>query len=254
MEEKKTFASRMETFFAGKGFYIVLFLCVAVIGVSAWSMLSGGELLKAQEEASVAVDKLDDEAPVPAEFPAVSVPVQTAKPAAAKPTEAPIEAAPPATAAPQAPAAAVEVPATVPVSAPADDYFIWPVSGTVDAPYAMDVPVFNPTMQDWRTHDGVDVATEKGAQVRAVANGTVTAVYDDDLFGTTVVIGHSDGVESVYANLAASPTVSVGQWVSGGQVIGSVGETALGEAGQVCHLHFAMRQNGASVDPESYLP
>ena len=31
----------LEKFFAGKGFYIVLLLCAAVIGVSAWSLLSG---------------------------------------------------------------------------------------------------------------------------------------------------------------------------------------------------------------------
>ena len=43
MEKKKPFAQSVEAFFAGKGFYIVLFLCVAVIGVSAWSMLAGNE-------------------------------------------------------------------------------------------------------------------------------------------------------------------------------------------------------------------
>ena len=41
MEEKKSFGESLEAFFAGKGFYIVLFLCVAVIGVSAWAMLTG---------------------------------------------------------------------------------------------------------------------------------------------------------------------------------------------------------------------
>ena len=40
-EKKKGFGESLEAFFAGKGFYIVLFLCVAVIGVSAWAMLTG---------------------------------------------------------------------------------------------------------------------------------------------------------------------------------------------------------------------
>lgn len=43
MEKKKSFGESLEAFFAGKGFYIVLFLCVTVIGVSAWSMLAGSE-------------------------------------------------------------------------------------------------------------------------------------------------------------------------------------------------------------------
>ena len=45
MEDKKNDSgqSRLERFFGGKGFYIVLFLCVAVIGVSAWTLLSSGK-------------------------------------------------------------------------------------------------------------------------------------------------------------------------------------------------------------------
>ena len=44
MEDKKKDSgqSRLESFFGGKGFYIVLFLCVGVIGVSAWTLLSSG--------------------------------------------------------------------------------------------------------------------------------------------------------------------------------------------------------------------
>jgi murein DD-endopeptidase MepM/ murein hydrolase activator NlpD len=109
-------------------------------------------------------------------------------------------------------------------------------------------------MQDWRTHDGVDIATELGAQVKALTNGTVSAIYDDDLYGTTIVIRHRGGLESVYCNLAATPTVSVGDQVVVGQVIGAVGDTALCETGEVCHLHFAMRRDGESVDPTDYLP
>jgi len=254
MEEKKPFGSRLEAFFAGRGFYIVLFLCVAVIGVSAWSLLSGGGA-QTEEAPDIAVDKLDEHSFEPPAVPAA--PAVTEAPAAPAQVTVPEETVPaqaeePRETAPVS-APAQEEPAA-PVSAPADDYFIRPVSGAADVGYCMDVPVFNPTMQDWRTHDGVDFTAELGEQVRACANGTVTAVYVDDLLGSTVVIGHRDGLESVYANLAAAPNVAVGDWVGAGQVIGAVGSTAIGEAGQVCHLHFAMRQNGASVDPAAYLP
>ena len=40
---------RSEGFFTGKGFYIVLFLCAAVIGVSAWMMATGNEAMKKSE-------------------------------------------------------------------------------------------------------------------------------------------------------------------------------------------------------------
>ena len=82
----------------------------------------------------------------------------------------------------------------------------------------------------------------------------LAALLRYDLLGTTVVIRHRDGLESVYANLAATPTVAVGDQVVVGQVIGAVGDTALCETGEVCHLHLAMRRDGESVDPADFLP
>jgi len=69
-----------------------------------------------------------------------------------------------------------------------------------------------------------------------------------------VEITHGAGLVSIYANLAAVPTVAAGEQVTVGQVIGAVGDTALCEIGEVYHLHFAMRCNGESVDPADWLP
>lgn len=249
MEEKKPFGEKLESFFAGKGFYIVLLLCVAVIGVSAWSMLSGGGAETA-EDLSVAVANIGDAAPVsdaaPAPVTATEAPVSRTQPTPA-PTAAPAE-TPPAATVPEEPAqttAAVD-------SAPT--YYIWPVSGAVENGYAMTSLVYDRTMRDWRTHDGIDVAADIGTQVRAAAGGTVKSVYNDERYGTTVVLRHGGGLESVYSNLAGTPTVSEGETVSVGQVIGAVGDTALCEIGEVSHLHFAMTRDGISVDPQEYLP
>ena len=249
-DKKKTFFERAEAFFAGKGFYIVLFLCVTVIGVSAWSLLTDGGTVKREKEAGVPVANMETVGIVTADTtPAIRMtptPAPTPKPA---PTEAP---------SPE-PKAPEQTPAPKPAATPAPaaqtaDYYIWPTAGPIENGYSMAVLTFNRTMQDWRTHDGIDIATELGAQVKALTNGQVTAVYDDDLYGTTVVISHRGGLESVYSNLAAAPTVTAGDQVVVGQVIGSVGDTALCETGEVCHLHFAMRKDGASVDPTEYLP
>ncbi|MGE4485682.1 MAG: peptidoglycan DD-metalloendopeptidase family protein [Oscillospiraceae bacterium] len=50
------------------------------------------------------------------------------------------------------------------------------------------------------------------------------------------------------------PTVKIGDTVRMGTVIGAVGDTAVGETGEVAHLHFAVTLDGASVDPAEYLP
>ena len=112
---------------------------------------------------------------------------------------------------------------------------------------------FNQTTQDWRTHDGIDLAALAGEPVRAACTGTVTAVYDDEFFGTTVVLSHPEGYETIYANLAAMPAVSAGMRVTAGDTIGSVGGSALLESASTSHLHFAVRQNGESIDPVRFI-
>ncbi len=253
MEKKKNFAGALESFFAGKGFYIVLFLCVAVIGISAWTMLSVG------------VETVDEVLPSPdltlstmPEIPEEDFPLFAEG-------EEPIEEIAPVInmdagiAEPEVPADAEPIPSPVPAPAPAvqnsaPSYFIRPVAGQIENGYSMDSLVYNRTMRDWRTHDGLDISAELGAQVKAIADGTVEKVYTDDAYGTTVVLAHSGGLRSIYSNLAESPTVKEGEAVACGSVIGSVGTTALCETGEVHHLHLAMSLNGNSVDPAKYLP
>ena len=109
-------------------------------------------------------------------------------------------------------------------------------------------------MKDWRTHYGVYVLADKGTVVRAASDGTVESITQDDLYGTTVTIDHGNGLKSTYSNLADKPTVKQGDSVGSGDVIGSVGATALCEVGQGSHVHIAMSKDGNSVDPTKYLP
>ena len=278
MEEKEGAGTKLEAFFAGKGFYIVLLLCVAVIGVSAWSMFSTGSGSETPEDFSVAVAHMDDlpvvtVLPLPSEEP-FDAAIMEEEPEEDMETAALEGEAEPETAAETAETEDVPVSvdleavpmteeATVPAEAeavaPSDEgvqarYFIWPVNGEIVSPYSMDMPVFNRTMQDWRTHDGVDIAADIGENVRAAAAGTVKAVYEDERMGMTVVLDHGGGVESLYANLAGVPAVKVSEQVSVGQILGAVGDTALYETAETSHLHFSMTRDGLSADPAEFLP
>jgi murein DD-endopeptidase MepM/ murein hydrolase activator NlpD len=84
--------------------------------------------------------------------------------------------------------------------------------------------------------------------------GRVEAVYNDQMLGTTVIINHGGSLKSIYCNLAATPAVKAGDTVRMGDVIGSVGETALAEIGDVAHLHFQMSYDGRNINPSNYLP
>lgn len=240
---KRTIQDRVSDFMAGKGFYIVLLLCVTALGVSGYYLFSGFEQEPAKPvSGQVTVVVTPTPAPVPTAAP---MPPTTATPGPA-PTPAPI---PEATAQAMTAPAPVEEPATATASV-----FTWPVKGEVLRPWAVETLSYDQTMGDWRTHDGVDIAAPAGTQVMAPAGGTVSDLYTDDLMGTTVVILHADGVMSTCSNLAAVPTVEIGDPVRTGDVIGSVGKSAIAESAEASHLHLSMTKDGESVDPLSYLP
>ena len=226
-------SKRTDKFFAGKGFYIVLALCIAVIGISAVSIALNSDGGKAPE--------LD---------PGLSL---------SNPTEQP--ATPPViTPTPEVKTNIEQDKDAVVSTWKSDDTYeqpaawVWPVRGEIERKYAVETLAYDVTMKDWRTHDGIDVLADKGTVVRAASDGTVESITQDDLYGTTVTIDHGNGLKSTYSNLADKPTIKQGDTVSSGDVIGSVGATALCEVGQGSHVHIAMSKDGNSVDPTEYLP
>jgi murein DD-endopeptidase MepM/ murein hydrolase activator NlpD len=132
--------------------------------------------------------------------------------------------------------------------------YVWPVVGDIAVVYSVDELIYNETMSDWRTHDGIDIAGTIGTKVIAAADGTVADVITDDLLGTTVIIDHGNGLKSVYANLAKTPVVKKGDKVAVGAVLGAIGDTAIGETNEAAHLHFAMTKDNLPADPIKYLP
>ena len=130
---------------------------------------------------------------------------------------------------------------------------VLPVSGAVVQDYAMDRLVYNATTRDWRVHNGVDLAAAMGQEVRAARAGTVTAVYEDEAYGVTVMVRHEDGWSSCYCGLAEELSVAAGDVVTAGQVLGTVGNTALVETNQEPHLHFEVYRNGEPADPAGFL-
>lgn len=131
--------------------------------------------------------------------------------------------------------------------------YIMPLSGKVQLEYSMDSLVYSKTLDQYMTHPGVDISANMSSKVSAVANGTVTKVYNDDRYGMTVQITHKDGCISTYSNLSAQGLVEVGDEVTQGQTIGCVGDTALFESLDEAHLHFEMSKNGETVDPGDYI-
>lgn len=129
--------------------------------------------------------------------------------------------------------------------------FLAPVSGVILKENSDTVPVFSDTMNDYRTHAGVDVSAGEGEAVKSAADGVIGAVWEDPMMGTCMTVVHSGGAVSTYKGL--NPTlpegISPGVTVTGGQIIAAVGTSALLEIAEEPHLHFELTVAGENVDP-----
>lgn len=239
----KSSGGRLEAFFTGKGFYIVLLLCAAIIGGSAW-MMAAEQQNMAEEISVMNRDSLENQAVETVILPPVQEEIQPAMAPETQVTR-------PASDLPEEPEESVEVISESEETAPA---YVWPVSGQVERWHNSSILTYDATMRDWRTHEGIDIMAPLGETVTAAHAGSVESIVEDDLYGTVLTVSHGDGGRTVYANLAEVPAVSVGDWVEPGDVIGAVGTTALGEIGQGTHLHFAITVDGVNVNPLDYLP
>src|SRR6185369_16828791 len=118
----------------------------------------------------------------------------------------------------------------------------WPVSGRIISPFGR---YKNPEFKVVVENSGVQIQAPLGTSFKAVAAGTVR--YADWFKGyrKLVILDHGQGYYSLYAQ-ASELSVSEGQKVVAGQVLGSVGDTGslVGSS-----LYFEIRKNGVPQDP-----
>ena len=127
-----------------------------------------------------------------------------------------------------------------------------PLDGTTVTVFSMSELLYDETMADWRTHEGLDIQAAEGDAVKTAAAGEVTSVTLDELMGTTVCITHSGGYVTRYSSLQENPPISQGQQLKAGDIVGYVG-TAAAEATMGPHLHFAVEKDGSLIDPKEYI-
>lgn len=130
--------------------------------------------------------------------------------------------------------------------------YMTPVSGGVICEFSKNKPIYHESTGDYRTHNGVDIEAAVGDSVSACADGVVEKIYMNAL-GYTIRVDHGDGMISVYSNLDENPTVALGDSVNKGDVLGHVGNSAVGDLTTAPHLHFEILYNGKYEDPANYL-
>jgi murein DD-endopeptidase MepM/ murein hydrolase activator NlpD len=285
LNQKKGKTHRLLDFFAGKGFYVVLILCVAAIGASGYMLFFGNS----GETPDVPVLALVSPGVMPSAPPAAETPVNPVIP---PPSPILPPSSPPPIAAPSPHNEVfggndeIRVPGTEMVSG--DDHsgdtavsgnvtdlpsvppentetpppanvspsFFPPVSGEVIVGFSESADVFYEALREWRYHPGIDIETNMGALVQSAADGVIKEIHDNAPrnMGATVVIQHSGGYQTVYSNLSSTVSAVVGNAVKAGDTIGAVGDTSIAESALPPHLHFEIWKDGEPVDPADYLP
>lgn len=128
-----------------------------------------------------------------------------------------------------------------------------PVHGKISKQFSNEVPVYSQTLDQYIVHNGVDIAAPADTQVVAVADGTITKVYNDDKLGITIEVSHGNGIVTKYSNLSTTKMVGEGDVVKRGQPISGVGSSALFESLESPHLHFEVLKDGVAIDPSDYM-
>ncbi len=128
-----------------------------------------------------------------------------------------------------------------------------PCEGEIISDCSVNELVYCSTMDDWRTHNGLDIAGAIGTQVKAAESGTVSQVYSDELMGVVVVIDHGADISSLYSNLQSQDFITVGTEVKKGDVIGGIGQCGALEANAEPHLHFEVIANDEYRHPMDFI-
>lgn len=262
--EKKMSKKGLIEFLDKKGFYIVLILCVAIVGATA-VFVTTHNLTSSDinfDARSIIPDEIADNPPQNVEGTA-SVQSSTNTSAADPEKVVAANTAPTdknvgnkqTTPQKQDEKQSAPKPTAKKSSTPVTNQkFIMPVFGEITFDYATDKLVYSKTLEDWRTHSGIDIAAEKGAPVKVVADGVVSEIKDDPRLGIIIIVDHNSGIQTVYANLLSDEMVVPNQKVEQGDLIGAVGNTANFESAEQSHLHFEVLKNVDPVNPSTYLP
>lgn len=120
---------------------------------------------------------------------------------------------------------------------------VLPVQGTISSRYGVSSRI------RVSTHTGLDIAATTGTPINVVSDGTVTFAGWSGSYGKLVKIDHGNGVETWYAH-TSKMYVTAGEQVSAGETIAAVGSTG-NSTGP--HLHFEIRINGKTVNPQNYV-
>lgn len=228
----KYYKSKLARFLNGKGFYIVMAICMIAVGFAAYSAMDAARLTdKPQQEENISSSaKSDQENNVTLKPQKQEQPTQnSSKPTATENSSEPVQ------------------------NQAVAEYFISPLeNGTVVKGYDSETLQYSATYNDMRLHTGTDIVPNESLIVKSCGNGTVLSIDADTIMGTVVTVDHGNGIYIRYCGLK-NINVGVDDLLSAESVIGEIG-TITGECAEEAHLHIEALKDGSLIDPAVLIP
>lgn len=98
-------------------------------------------------------------------------------------------------------------------------------------------------------HNGLDIAAPYGTSIKSASKGKVIFSGDKGSYGNLIIVDCGNGVQIYYGH-CSKLYAKVGDKVNAGDIIAAVGSTGNSTGN---HLHFEIKINGVSVNPQNYI-
>lgn len=238
--------SNTKNFLNGKGFYIIMGICMLAIGITAWAVIatSGSSASKNIVENSKINNSSNltlnskTESETKNENKAVAGDVSGIKAESKSDSSGNSENS--------------NSSAQTKTKKAAATYFTLPLTGEILKQYSDTELLYSKTYGDLRIHNGLDIKADAGTAVKASGDGTVTKIYKDAVLGNVIEIDHGNNITAFYCGLTDKAAVKAGDTVRAGTNIGAVG-TIPCECSDESHLHLSFKQNGKYIAPLSLI-
>lgn len=208
------------------GFYSIIAVCIVAIGAISWFAVSGYNKSKKQDSPTPNISApqnnnssnvLEDTQPTPAPAPSTnSVEAQTSE-------------------------------ENVPFAEEVEVSYTLPTNGKITKDYSDTTLQYSATYGDMRMHNGIDISAPVLSEIKAAADGTVTATEDDALLGKCITVEHIGGVTIKYCGFDTF-AVAEGESISAGRVLGTLGSIP-SECADDSHLHIEVKKDGKKISP-----
>ena len=128
-----------------------------------------------------------------------------------------------------------------------------PVDGKIVMDYSENKPVYDKTLDQYRTNDSVSIAANVGDDVMSISDGVVTEITKSYELGNSVVVDHGNGCLATYSQLKDDLAVKTGDNVKKGQILGQVESPTKYTSSLGSHVVFKVTVNGETVDPKTFM-